>query len=74
MSITVKLKLYYQPGYIYLKDNEISKMVRSPGEPTEVTGKKKKKYLVCPTPDEIHDEITYKRSLSKRQPQTWRVA
>lgn len=74
MSVRVKLKLYYQPGYVYLKDNEISKIVRSPGQPTEVTGKKKKKYLVCPTPDEIQEEITYKRSALNKQSQSWGIA
>ena len=74
MSVRVKLKLFYQPGYIYLKDDEIYSASREPGGPTTVTASKKKKYLVCPTPDEIQEEIAYKRSAHNRQSQSWGMA
>ena len=74
MSVRVKLKQYYQKGYIYLEDNAICSATREPGGPTTVVTLKKKKYLVCPTPDEIQEEIAYKRSLLNRQSQSWGIA
>lgn len=75
MSVRAKLKLYCQEGYVFLTEEQLRcPITRPPGGPTEIRVSKKKKYLVTDTPDEIQEEITYKRSALNKQSQSWGIA
>ncbi len=75
MSVRVKLNLYMQEGYIFLTEQQLScPITRPPGGPTEIRVNKRTKYLVTLTPDEIQEEIAYKRSMLEKQSQSWGIA
>ena len=75
MSVRVKLNLYMQEGYVFLTEEQLRcPITRPPGGPTEIRVNKRTKYLVIDTPDEIQEEITYKRSALEKQSQSWGIA
>ena len=75
MSVRVKLNLYMQEGYIFLTEEQLRCPIkRLPGGPTQISVNKRTKYLVTLTPDEIQEEITYKRSMLEKQSQSWGIA